>query len=64
MRHMQDEATAKGFYRLPLGRDYPKIQIINVEELLQGTKPEVPLPVDPVQVPPAKSHKEQTTKML
>lgn len=63
-RPMQDEATAKGFYRSPLGRDYPKIQIITVEELLQGAKPEVPLPVDPVQVPTAKSQKKQATKML
>jgi site-specific DNA-methyltransferase (adenine-specific) len=35
-RHMKEEAISAGFYKSPLGHDYPKIQIITIEELLEG----------------------------
>jgi hypothetical protein len=40
---MQTEAVAAGFYRNPQGKNYPKLQILTIEELLEGTKkPEYP----------------------
>jgi site-specific DNA-methyltransferase (adenine-specific) len=42
-REMQKEAVATGYYHSPLyGRDYPKIQILTIEELLQGKKVDMP----------------------
>jgi DNA modification methylase len=47
-KDMVTEAVAKGFYRSDvLGRDFPRIQIMTIENLLQGARPEIPwqLPV-------------------
>lgn len=41
-RDMQTEAVSAGFYRSPLGKDYPKIQILTIEQLLQGAQVEMP----------------------
>lgn len=42
-RDMTKEAASKGFYRFKiLNRDYPRMQILTVEELLSGKKPEIP----------------------
>jgi len=42
-RDMVTEAVAKGFYRSQiLGKDYPRIQILAIEDLLKGTKPQIP----------------------
>jgi site-specific DNA-methyltransferase (adenine-specific) len=42
-REMQKEAVAAGYYHSPLyNRDYPKIQILTIEELLQGKKVDMP----------------------
>lgn len=35
---MQTEATSAGFYESPNGRSYPKIQILTIEGLLNGTE--------------------------
>jgi site-specific DNA-methyltransferase (adenine-specific) len=62
---MKIESTIKGFYRSPLGKDYPKIQILTIEELLQGKKPEIPPWIAPVQTPPkVRQDKGKTIKML
>lgn len=40
---MEKEAVSKGFYRSKaLGKDYPKIQILTIEEVLQGKRPQMP----------------------
>jgi site-specific DNA-methyltransferase (adenine-specific) len=40
---MRDEAVAAGFYHSDLwGKDYPKIQLVTIRELMMDRKPEVP----------------------
>ena len=33
---MIEEAVSSGFYKSPFGKQYPKIQILTIEELLNG----------------------------
>jgi len=35
---MTTEATKAGFYRAANGKDYPKVQIFAIEDLLSGAK--------------------------
>jgi site-specific DNA-methyltransferase (adenine-specific) len=43
-REMEKEAVAAGFYHNPLvKRDFPKIQILTIEELLNGAEPKLPI---------------------
>ncbi len=35
-RGMKEEAVSSGFYKSPLGKQYPKIQILTIEELFNG----------------------------
>ncbi len=47
-REMQTEAVSAGYYHSPLWeRDYPKIQILTIEELLAGKTVEMPSPNPP-----------------
>nr|CBL42927.1 DNA methylase N-4/N-6 domain protein [Candidatus Magnetobacterium bavaricum] len=47
-RDMTSEAAAKGLYRSEaFFRDYARIQILTIEELLNGKKPDVPILVSP-----------------
>ncbi len=39
---MQVEAVSSGYYRSPLGHNYPKIQILTIKELLEGKKIDYP----------------------
>ena len=41
-RPMEKEAASAGFYRLG-ERQYPRVQIITVEQALRGAKPAIPL---------------------
>lgn len=42
-RDMITEAASAGFYHSAIwDRDYPRIQILTIEDLLKGTKPEIP----------------------
>jgi len=42
-REMKKEAVSSGYYKLPLGNtSYPKIQILTIEELLEGKKIQFP----------------------
>lgn len=50
-RNMRQEAVRKGFYRSPQNIDYPKIQILTIEECLRGKKPELPPWVSPLPAP-------------
>ena len=49
---MQIEADSQGFYRSPLGKDYPKVQIFTIEHLLEGKKPDIPPWIAPIDTPP------------
>ncbi|TRZ50616.1 MAG: site-specific DNA-methyltransferase [Dehalococcoidia bacterium] len=47
-REMRTEAVGAGYYHSPLWeRDYPKIQILTIEELLAGKTVDIPLPNPP-----------------
>lgn len=47
-KHMKSEAIIKGFYHSPIfNKDYPKIQIVTISELLSGKKPDVPTTISP-----------------
>lgn len=48
---MEQEAILDGYYHSPLGTDYQKIQILTVEQLLQGKKPDLPPWVSPISSP-------------
>ncbi len=62
---MQMEADSQGFYHSPLGKDYPKIQIFTIEQLLEGKKPDIPPWIAPVETPPtAKKAEGKAIKML
>ncbi|MBU2535277.1 MAG: restriction endonuclease [Chloroflexi bacterium] len=62
---METEAVSQGFYRSPLGKDYPKMQILTIEELLHSKKPDIPPWLSPVQAPPISKKKEgKEVKML
>lgn len=64
-RPMETEAVVKGFYHSPLGKDYPRIQILTIEELLNGKKPDIPPWIAPIQAPPRhKQEKGRTAKLL
>ena len=57
-RPMIEEAAMKGFYHSPLGKDYPRIQIITIEEIFQGKSPDIPPWIAPI-APPTCSKKAQ-----
>lgn len=62
---MQMEADSQSFYHSPLGKDYPKIQILTIEQLLEGKKPDIPPWIAPVDAPPtAKKTEGEAVKML
>ncbi|MDP2920129.1 MAG: site-specific DNA-methyltransferase, partial [Dehalococcoidia bacterium] len=48
---MVTEAAMKGFYHSPLGKDYPRLQILTVEEILAGKTPVIPPWIAPVPAP-------------
>lgn len=63
---METEAVSKGFYKSPFtGTDYQKIQMLTIEELLSGKKPDIPHSLSPFQIP-SKSKKSEgkAVKML
>ncbi|MEN3029006.1 MAG: hypothetical protein ABDH29_07340 [Aquificaceae bacterium] len=52
-RQMLEEASKSGFYRCGItGRDFPKLQIITLEELLDGKRPDVPYQISPYKEAP------------
>ena len=39
---MKEEAVKKGFYKDSFSNEYPKVQILTIEEILNGKKPDTP----------------------
>jgi hypothetical protein len=62
---MKEEAAMKGFYHSPNGQDYPRLQILTIEEILQGKGVKMPAFVAPI-TPPAlrKKARPQSEKLL
>ena len=50
-RPMIEEAAMKGFYHSPLGKDYPRIQIITIEDIFQRKLPDIPPWIAPIAKP-------------
>lgn len=64
-KHLQMEADSQSFYHSPLGKAYPKIQILTIEQLLEGSKPDTPPWIAPVDTPAtAKRTEGKAVKML
>jgi DNA modification methylase len=63
---MEKEAVIKGLYQSPLGKDYPRIQILTIKQLLEeGKKPSIPPWVSPLPNPStAGKNKTQSIKMF
>jgi len=64
-RPMVEEAALKGFYHSPLGKDYPRIQILTIEDILQGKMPDIPPWIAPIARPaPPKKAEGKTARLL
>ena len=62
---MEQEAILEGFYSSPLGKDYQKVQILTIEELLGSKKPDTPTWVAPIGTPDVHKKKEgEAPKLL
>jgi DNA modification methylase len=48
---MVEEAAMKGFYNSPLGKDYPRLQILTIEDILHGKTPDIPPWIAPITAP-------------
>jgi site-specific DNA-methyltransferase (adenine-specific) len=64
-RPMLEEAAMKGFYHSPLGRDYPRLQILTIEDILDGKTPEIPPWIAPISAPALqKKSRVKPTRLL
>jgi site-specific DNA-methyltransferase (adenine-specific) len=64
-KNMEQEAVIEGFYHSPLGKDYQKIQILTINDILTGEKPYIPPWISPLATPSsAKKAKGKTAKLL
>jgi adenine specific DNA methylase Mod len=62
---MVKESATKGFYSSQSGNNYPRIQILTVEDIMQGKKPNIPMWIAPIQPPPVAVKVEgKTVKMF
>ncbi|MBN1644004.1 MAG: hypothetical protein JW856_04220 [Dehalococcoidales bacterium] len=62
---MITEAAMKGFYHSPLGKDYPRLQILTIQEIFEGKTPEIPPWLAPVPAQSVRhSVRENQPKML
>ena len=61
---MITEAAMKGFYHSPLGKDYPRLQILTIEEILKGKTPDIPPWIAPVPVQSRSQKKTGSTPRM
>jgi site-specific DNA-methyltransferase (adenine-specific) len=61
---MVKESATKGFYNAQSGHPYPRIQILTIEGILHGDKPNIPMWVAPIQLPPMAVKVEGKTKRM
>ena len=61
---MVKESATKGFYSSQSGHTYPRIQILTIDQVLQGKKPNIPMWVAPIQAPPVPVKVEGKTRRL
>ncbi len=61
---MVTEAALQGFYNSPLGKDYPRIQILTIEDVLNGERPSIPPWIAPIQAPPKTKKGEGTQTQM
>jgi len=61
---MVKESATKGFYSAQSGHNYPRIQILTVEDIMKGKKPNIPMWVAPIQAPPVAVKIEGKTKRM
>ena len=62
---MVTEAAKAGFYKSELWqKDYPRIQILTIEEILDGTRPEIPPQQSPFAQAPRERKKAKTKRLL
>ncbi len=61
---MVKESATKGFYNAQSGHNYPRIQILTIEDIMQGKKPNIPMWVAPIQAPPVAVKVEGKTKRM
>ncbi|MDO8716582.1 MAG: DNA methyltransferase [Dehalococcoidales bacterium] len=64
-RPMTEEAALKGFYNSPLGKNYPRLQILTIEDILAGKMPNIPPWIAPITQPAlAKKRQGKTERLL
>jgi site-specific DNA-methyltransferase (adenine-specific) len=64
-KDMTTEAAASGFYESALWqKKYPRIQIITIEDLLNGKRPDLPSAASPFAKAPLEREKSKTERML
>ena len=64
-RPMLEEAALKGFYHSPNGRDYPRIQILTIEDIFQGKGADFPGFIAPIpRAAPVKKVRGKTARLI
>ncbi len=61
---MVKESAIKGFYSSQSGYNYPRIQILTIEDIFQGKKPNIPMWVAPIPLQPVEVRAEGKTKRM
>ncbi len=61
---MVKESATKGFYSSQSGYNYPRIQILTIEDIFQGKKPNIPMWVAPIPLQPVEVRVEGKTKRM
>jgi adenine specific DNA methylase Mod len=61
---MVKESATKGFYSSQSGYNYPRIQILTIEDIFQGKKPNIPMWIAPIPLQPIDVRSECKTKRM
>jgi len=62
-REMEEEALAMGFYTDTFGNKYQKVQILTIEDILNGKIPETPHRIPPYEINIAARRGKKRNKM-